>query len=49
MEITCIPWLTLISKILAGKGSRNIQTFIMIFPVRKHLPTQETGIGFTLL
>ena len=49
MEINCVPRLTLISRIPTCEGSRNIHTFMMIFPVRKHLPTQEMEVDSTLL
>ena len=49
MEITCIPRLTLMSRIPTGKGSGNIRALMMIFSVKKQIPTQETEVGSTLL
>ena len=49
MEIICIPQLTLNSKNPIGKGSHNICVFVIIFPIRKRLPTQEMEVGSTPL
>ena len=47
-EISCTPWLTLITGIPIRKGSRKIRVFMRIFPTRKDLLHQETNVSSML-
>ena len=49
MEISCALRLTLVNRIPTWEESRNIHMFMRIFPIKKHLPKQETKVGSTLL
>ena len=49
MEISYTLQSTLVNGILIWEESRKIRTFMRIFPTRKHVPSQETKVGSTLL
>ena len=49
MEMSYTLRLTLVNGIPIWEESRKIRIFMRIFPAKKHVPSQETKVGSTLL